>query len=91
VTWLREADWIIERDADEAWRHFRGWRVNYETAAYALALFLDLPPALWSGERRDGRRHAQPPRRPAHRIPGQRPGLRETRDGTADSPGAGSA
>jgi hypothetical protein len=75
VTWLREADWAIERDADDAWPHFRGWRVNYETAAYALALFLDLPPALWSGERRDTRRRAEPPQRPPHRIPGQRPGL----------------
>jgi hypothetical protein len=71
VAWLREADWIIERDPDDAWPHFRGWRVNYETPAYALALFLDLPPALWSGPRRDAHRRAQPPRRPAHRSPAQ--------------------
>lgn len=71
VTWLRDVDWGVERDADAAWPHFRGWRVNYESAAYALALFLDLPPALWSGERRDARRRAEPPGRPPHRIPGE--------------------
>jgi hypothetical protein len=71
VTWLQAADWIIEREPDDAWPHFRGWRVNYEAPAYALALFLDLPPALWSGPRRDARRPAQPPRRPPHRSPGK--------------------
>lgn len=86
VTWLRDAGWVIERDPDEAWPHFRGWRVNYETGAYALALFLDLPPALWSGQRRDGRRHAQPPPRPPHRVPGQRPGLPQSSDGAAAGP-----
>jgi hypothetical protein len=49
--------------------HFRGWRVNYETAAHGIAAHLDLPPALWSGPR--ARRGQGPgrPRRPAHREP----------------------
>jgi hypothetical protein len=42
----------VERTAPEAWPHFRGWRVNYEAAAYKLALHLDAVPALWSGPRR---------------------------------------
>jgi hypothetical protein len=43
--------------------------VNYEGAAYELARFLDLPPALWSGER-DREVAARPPLRPADRVPG---------------------
>ena len=37
--------------ADEAWPHFKGWRVNYESVAYALAAVLDAPPARWPGPR----------------------------------------
>ena len=70
VRWLQEAGWQIERRADDAWPHFHGWRVNYEAAAYKLAYHLDLPPALWSGSRRPGRRAAEPPQRPADRKPG---------------------
>jgi hypothetical protein len=44
----------VERTAEEAWPHFRGWRVNYEAAAYKLAWGLDAVPARWSGPRRHG-------------------------------------
>ena len=67
---MRRAGWEFEREADEAWPHFRGWRVNYETAAYALANLLDLPPALWSGTRPGHRPPPQLPARPPHREPG---------------------
>jgi hypothetical protein len=70
VQWLRDSGWIIERSADDAWLHFRGWRVNYEAAAYQIAYRLDLPPALWSGPRRPGRPAAKPPWRPSDRRPG---------------------
>lgn len=69
VRWLRDAGWQPERSEDEAWPHFHGWRVNYEAAAYQLALHLDLPPALWSGPRRQGRPAAMAPYRPADRRP----------------------
>jgi hypothetical protein len=69
VRWLRDAGWVTERSADDAWPHFHGWRVNYEAAAYQLALHLDLPPALWSGPRRPGRPAAAPPWRPTDRRP----------------------
>jgi hypothetical protein len=68
---MRRAGWVFERDPDEAWPHFHGWRVNYEAAAYALARFLDLPPALWSGARPRHRPPPQLPARPPHREPGQ--------------------
>jgi hypothetical protein len=41
----------FEREPEDAWVHFKGWRVNYEAAAYALAASLDVVPALWSGAR----------------------------------------
>jgi hypothetical protein len=43
----------VERTAEEAWPHFRGWRINYEAAAYKLASGLDAVPARWSGPRRN--------------------------------------
>src|SRR5262249_43361617 len=41
---------------DEAWPHFQGWRVNYESIVYRLAWSIDAVPALWSGPRRSGDR-----------------------------------
>jgi hypothetical protein len=57
-----------ERTAAQAWPHFRGWRVNYEDAAYGLARHIDAVPARWSGTRR---REDQPipPVRPVNRQP----------------------
>jgi hypothetical protein len=66
---LVSVGWKLERDQDQAWKHFHGWRVNYEAAAYGLALRLDAPPALWSGSRRKGRDEVINPIRPSHRVP----------------------
>ncbi len=49
---LRKVDFPLVRSNEEAWLDFLGWRVNYEAAAYAIALYIDAPPALWSGPRR---------------------------------------
>jgi hypothetical protein len=68
---MRRAGWVFEREPDEAWMHFHGWRVNYEGASYALARFLDLPPAVWSGSRPRHRAPPQLPVRPPHREPGR--------------------
>ena len=57
------------RPADEAWPHFRGWRVNYESVAYAVAYRLDAPPAPWSGPRRRFRGESMEPLRPTDRRP----------------------
>jgi hypothetical protein len=67
---LTEAGWRFERSPDEAWPHFRGWRVNYETAAYNIAAHLDLPPAVWSGSRSYLGAVAAMPQRPVDREPG---------------------
>ena len=66
VDQLRTVGFPIEREAAEAWPHFRGWRVNYEALAYALAYQTDQVPAPWSGRRRWG----------TTSIPVQRPNLR---------------
>ncbi len=60
----------MERSAEEAWPHFRGWRVNYEPQAYAIARAVDAVPSLWSGTRW---RSLPPisPIRPPNRTPEQ--------------------
>ena len=70
VRHLAEAGWRFERSPDEAWPHFRGWRVNYETAACNIAAHLDLPPAVWSGYRARLGAVAAMPQRPVNRAPG---------------------
>jgi hypothetical protein len=62
---LRELGYDIERDDEQAWQHFRGWRANYDVAALQLAKELDAPPAPWTGQRRW----------PSAPIPPKRPGI----------------
>jgi hypothetical protein len=66
---LLDVGFETERSAEEAWPHFKGWRVNYEKTAYALAYRLDAVPGLWSGPRRFAA-DPMPPHRPANRQPG---------------------
>jgi hypothetical protein len=66
VDMLRSLDYPVERTNEQAWPHFRGWRVNYEEIALALARATDAPPALWSGPRR-WPSPPLPPGRPANR------------------------
>jgi hypothetical protein len=66
---LLDVGFETERTVEEAWPHFRGWRVNYEATAYALAYRLDAVPGLWSGPRRFAV-DPMPPHRPANRQPG---------------------
>ena len=69
VDYVRAAGFPVERSAAAAWPDFRGWRVNYEAAAYAMADRLVAVPALWSGPRSavDGRPIA--PEHPLDRTP----------------------
>ena len=52
IATMRKVDFPIERDPEQAWPEFVGWRVNYEAAGYAIAEAIDAVPALWSGPRR---------------------------------------
>ncbi|MCU1492922.1 MAG: hypothetical protein JWO62_686 [Acidimicrobiaceae bacterium] len=73
VAQLVEAGLPVERTAEEAWPHFRGWRVNYESIAYRLADYLVAPHAPWSGERHHLPPDIVPPARPPHRSPDNDP------------------
>jgi hypothetical protein len=66
---LREIGFPTSRPFEEAWSHFRGWRVNYEGVAYALASTLNAPPARWSGPRALFRAESLEPDRPVDRQP----------------------
>jgi hypothetical protein len=52
IDMLRYGKYPMERNPAEAWPDFRGWRVNYEPTAYALAYRIEAVPAPWSGPRR---------------------------------------
>jgi hypothetical protein len=59
----------MERTPQEAWKHFRGWRVNYEAIAYELADRVVAVPGPWSGQRSAFPDVAFIPRRPVDRKP----------------------
>ena len=65
---MRKVNFPIEREPEDAWPDFVGWRVNYEHAAYGVAYALDIVPALWSGPR-PRPRPAIPPIRPPEGKP----------------------
>jgi hypothetical protein len=44
---LEEVRFPLERNLDESWRHFQGWRVNYEQIVDALTKLIMPPPAPW--------------------------------------------
>lgn len=71
VRLLDEAGFPRERTPDEAWPHFHGWRVNYESLLYRIADRIEAPPALWSGPRHGLGGVEYPPERPRHRHPGE--------------------
>ncbi|TCJ24110.1 hypothetical protein [Nocardioides jejuensis] len=64
---LRSVDYPVTMTDEEAWPHFRGWRVNYDTAALALCRELDAPPSMWTGPRR----WPSEPRAPWRPAPGR--------------------
>ncbi|WP_371649417.1 hypothetical protein [Streptomyces mirabilis] len=70
VAMLAAAGFPAERTAEQAWPHFHGWRVNYETIAFELCRRGDAVPALWTGPR-DFPSTPIPPARPADRRPGE--------------------
>lgn len=70
---LAASGYAMARSPEDAWPHFRGWRINYERTAYALAERIDAVPALWSGVRRPPLPVVSP-ERPVNRMPGGRSG-----------------
>lgn len=68
VVRITSTTFATERTPEQAWPDFRGWRVNYEAVAYALADRLDAVPGPWTGSRRTGDAPVAPVR-PANRLP----------------------
>lgn len=60
----------MSRGPAAAYRHFRGWRANYEAVVYELAARIDAVPAPWSGPRRPPLPILQP-KRPVNRQPSE--------------------
>jgi hypothetical protein len=48
---LEEVEFPMERGLDDAWRHFQGWRINYESIVDSLTRLTLPPPAPWFVER----------------------------------------
>jgi hypothetical protein len=44
---LQQVEFPLERDLDESWRHFQGWRINYEPIVDVLTKLVMPPPAPW--------------------------------------------
>ena len=44
---LQEVNFPLERDLEDSWRHFQGWRVNYESIVDVLTKLVMPPPAPW--------------------------------------------
>jgi hypothetical protein len=66
---LKEVDFPLEREPEEAWAEFTGWRVNYERAAYQIAFAVHAVRAPWSGPRL----HPDPVIYPLRPAPGRPP------------------
>jgi hypothetical protein len=48
---MESVSFPLERDLDETWRHFQGWRINYEPIADVLTRTVMPPPAPWFPDR----------------------------------------
>jgi hypothetical protein len=90
VSLLHDVGFTTERTAEEAWPHFRGWRVNYESLGYRWADRVLAPPAPWSGTRTGLREQNVRPQRPAHRSPDKPEGYERPEFGTPIPPRAAS-
>ena len=66
---MQKVNFPVEREPEEAWPEFVGWRINYEAAAYAIAEALETVPALWSGQRKPPQKQIRPIRPAAGRPP----------------------
>jgi hypothetical protein len=62
-TYLQQAGVPLVADRDQAWRDFRGWRVNYDTVLIALATLTMAPYAPWSSDRSVAKPHVWVPHR----------------------------
>jgi hypothetical protein len=77
---LQDIGFPVERTAEEAWPDFRGWRVNYEGNALALAERIVATPGPWMGGRVAGMTIST--KRPVDRTPEEPEGTQFTKPGS---------
>jgi hypothetical protein len=80
VSRLVDIGFPMERTPEEAWPHFRGWRVNYEAPVLALADLVVATPGPWAGT--PERLATIGTKRPVDRTPDEPEGTEFTRPGT---------
>jgi hypothetical protein len=78
---LVEIEFPMERSPEEAWPHFKGWRVNYEEVALGLADRVAATPGPWAGTRRVFGDLVIGTRRPVDRTPNEPGGTKFTEPG----------
>jgi hypothetical protein len=84
VNRLREIEFPLERTPEEAWADFRGWRVNYEGVALALADRIVATPGPWMEMTVVGGMKI-PTKRPVDRTPGEPEGTKYTKPGSYEA------
>ena len=80
VNRLVDIGFPMERTPEEAWPHFRGWRVNYEAPTMALAEIIVATPGPWMGTRSGIGTIGT--KRPVDRTPEEPEGTEFTRPGS---------
>jgi hypothetical protein len=80
---LQDIGFPLERTAEEAWPDFRGWRVNYEATALALAERIVATPGPWMGGRVAGMTIQT--KRPVDRTPAEPEGTEYTKPGSYET------
>jgi hypothetical protein len=79
---LHDIGFPVERTAEEAWPHFRGWRVNYEQVALAIGDRIVATPGPWAGKRVALGDEVIPTKRPVDRTPDEPEGTKYTKPGS---------
>lgn len=79
---LHDIGFPVERTAEAAWPHFRGWRVNYEQVALAIGDRIVATPGPWAGKRVALGDEVIPTKRPVDRTPDEPEGTEYTKPGS---------
>jgi hypothetical protein len=82
---LTEIGFPMERTPEEAWPHFKGWRVNYEQPALSIGDRIVATPGPWAGTRVALGDAVIPTKRPVDRTPDEPEGTAYTQPGTYET------
>jgi hypothetical protein len=82
---LRDIEFPLERSPEDAWPHFKGWRVNYEQVALAIGDRIVATPGPWAGTRVALGSATIPTKRPVDRTPDEPEGTKYTKPGSYEA------